>query len=248
MNRVAPIKGFRPTTLLDWPGRLSAILFLPRCNLRCPFCQAGDLVAAPEAMPDLDFDEIVRALKGRSGWIDGVVITGGEPTLWGERLEALIRGLKALPLDVKLDTNGTNPALLKKLVEDGLVQAAAMDVKGPLDERYKLFTGGACDLEAIAESIDFLQRGTVEVEFRTTVCPPLHTVECIADTAKAVAGENTNYVLQPFRPVEECLDPKLRTAQHADAPFMEKCAEAAARWTPKVQIRGRFDFNAAKSA
>jgi len=247
-NRLPCIKGFRSNSLLDWPGRLSAIMFLPNCNFRCPFCHSGDLAKGTTSLPDLSFEKIAGVLNERSSWIDGVVVTGGEPTLWGQKLVNLLTEIKKLGFGVKLDTNGTNPDLLHALIEKEFVDAVHMDVKGPIDERYKTSCGCEFNPDDIKRSIALLRDSAIEVEFRTTVCPSIHSVEDIADTAREIAGEDTVYVLQAFRPVDECLDPELRNIKQADQRFMEAAANAAARWTPKVTIRGRFDFHPAKSA
>lgn len=248
MLPLPPIKGIQANSLVDWPGRMSAVLFLPKCNLRCPFCHAGDLVLNPAALPTEPFDAVEAFLRDRSAWLDGVVITGGEPTLWDQRLDELARRIKLIGYGVKLDTNGTNPDVLERLLDEGLVDWVSMDVKGPLDERYERASGRPADLDALRRSIDLLRAASVEVEFRTTVCPSIHTVEDIGDTARAIAGQQTRYVLQGFRPVEECLDPSLRQAERVSPAFLEAAANAASRWTPGVSIRGRHDRRSTISA
>jgi len=244
MPGLAPIKGFQPESLLDWPGRIAAIVFLPRCNFRCPFCHAGALVDTPEKLPDVPFEQISSFLRARKGWIDGVVITGGEPTLWTNRLKALITAIKALGLGVKLDTNGSNPELLAEILREGLVDMVSMDIKAPLqEEAYARAAGVSVNLDALRHSIALLRESAVDVEFRTTVTPEILSIEDIAETARAIQGDDTCYFLQAFRPVEECLDEAMRSKERTTDAFMEIAARAAARWTPRVKVRGRFDFD-----
>jgi len=187
-----PIAGYHPTTLLDWPGRLAAIVFLPRCNFRCPFCHAGHLLGdPPETIP---LEAVLAHLAEREGWLDGVVICGGEPTLW-PALGGLCRRFRDAGLAVKLDTNGTRPDVLASLLADGLVDAVAMDVKAPLDARYARAAGvEAVDLDALRRSIALLAASAVEVEFRTTVVPTLLAeaeIRAIGETLAAAAVDVT---------------------------------------------------------
>jgi len=242
MADLPPIKGFHSSSLLDWAGRLSAVLFLPGCNFRCPFCHAAHLVLCSENLDSIPYGQVEWFLRSRRSWVDGVVISGGEPTLWGEGLDELTGRIRALGYEIKLDTNGSSPETLERLIRLELIQAVSMDLKGPLDERYHLAAGRRVDLTAIRRSIEILCASSLEVEFRTTVCPSLHSPQDIADTAKAVAGGRFPYVLQGFRPAEECLNEDLAGGERAPASFVEAAANAASQWVPHVQIRGQFDF------
>lgn len=202
------IKGFLETSFSDWPGKVAAVLFLPSCNFRCPFCHNYELVLRPEEIPDYPFDEILKALQRRRGWIDGVCLTGGEPTLhaW---LPALIRELKPvlrslrMEAGVKLDSNGSNPDCLEALIRENLVDYIAMDLKGPLEGgRYEILAGvpfAADRLARVQRSIQILLEGKVDYEFRTTLVPSLIGEEEVYELAGKIRGAR-RYTLQNFNP------------------------------------------------
>lgn len=174
------IKGFLETSFVDWPERICSVLFLPYCNFRCPYCHNHELVLRPGAFETLSWDFIHGRLRTLTGWLDGVCVSGGEPTLHPD-LSDLLSDLKVLGFPVKLDTNGTRPRVLRFLVEEGLVDYVAMDVKGPLEsEQYSRCAGVPVDLHLIRESIDFLLSGAVPYQFRTTVVPAIHSHEMMA--------------------------------------------------------------------
>jgi pyruvate formate lyase activating enzyme len=239
-----PVKGFLETSFSDWPGKIASVLFLPSCNFRCPFCHNRELVLRPEKYPDFPWGSIVDGLKRRRGWIDGVCLTGGEPTLhpW---LPALIRELRASreltgtgePLGIKLDTNGSNPQVLESLVRERLLDYVAMDLKAPLDhDRYSVLTGTPFPEEAMERihvSIRLLLSGKVDFEFRTTVVPTLLGEEEVYELARRVRGA-PRYTLQNFNP-RGALDESLRKA----APLP---AEVLHRMQKKVNEIIRTDF------
>ncbi|HVN95298.1 MAG TPA: anaerobic ribonucleoside-triphosphate reductase activating protein [Syntrophorhabdaceae bacterium] len=198
-----PVKGFIDTSFLDWKGHLSSVIFLGGCNFRCPFCHNKDLVIDHQAMEDMPVEYIVAHFRKYKDWIDRVVITGGEPTISME-LFGLIGKLKSEGLFVKLDTNGSNPSIVKGLVKDGLVDYVAMDVKGPVD-RYERWCGVPVDQELIRESIAFLMENTVDYEFRMTVVPFLHREVDIYEVASLIRGAR-RFFIQEFRP-ESTLNP-----------------------------------------
>ena len=229
------IHGFQKLTLLDFPGRTACTVFLAGCNFRCPFCHNSLLVTEkPDAcMTDAD---LAAYLKKRRGLLDGVAITGGEPTLYPE-LDGLCRMIKELGYQVKLDTNGTNPGKLRALVSDGLVDYVAMDIKNS-PEKYDVTAGiNKADLEKICESIDFLRSGAVDHEFRTTVAVGLHTADDIRSLGKAFGGD-ARYYLQNFKESEY-------TIEKGFAPFsydgMEELLKAAREYFPNAKIRGEDD-------
>lgn len=168
------IAGLQKMTLLDYPGKVACTVFLAGCNFRCPFCHnAGLLAGAPEQISE---EELLSFLKKRQGLLDGVCITGGEPTLYKE-LPQLLKKIKALGFCVKLDSNGTNPAMLKSLVSDGLVDYVAMDIKNSPANYGQTAGISQPPMEALAESIQFLIEGDLDYEFRTTVVQELHSLE-----------------------------------------------------------------------
>jgi pyruvate formate lyase activating enzyme len=202
------IKGFLETSFLDWPGKMVAVLFLPGCNFRCPFCHNHQLVLKPGGLEEIPLEYVMARLAELKEWVDGVCITGGEPTIH-PRLPLLIAEIKNAGLLVKLDTNGSNPHVLRSLIEGGLVDCVAMDVKAPLDEgKYAQAAGVPADLEKIQESISFLKKGITEYYFRTTVVPALHKEEDLLTLARHLSG-SSSLTLQNFNP-ENPLDPGLK--------------------------------------
>ena len=211
------IGGLQKTTLIDFPGRIAATVFLLGCNFRCPWCYSSELVL-PEKIknqPKISEKYFFDFLKERRGLLEGVVICGGEPTV-NKNLPAFIKKIKKLALPnfketwegegflVKLDTNGSNPKMLKKLIDEKLVDYVAMDIKGP-KERYSQFIGRKVDIKKIQKSIDILKEGKVGYEFRSTIVPTLHKKEDIIEMAKWIRGAK-KYYLQNFRP-EKTIDP-----------------------------------------
>jgi pyruvate formate lyase activating enzyme len=233
------IKGFVEASFCDWDGRISAVAFLPGCNLRCPFCQNGELLTAPDRLRSVDFCTLSDYLVKNKDWIDGVVVTGGEPTIW-EDLPDLLGRLKALAMPVKLDTNGTRPRVLEALIARGLVDYVAMDVKAPLDERYRAATGGDVDLDGIRESIRTILACSALKdchEFRTTLVPGIVGEEETVLIAKAIAGAS-RYALQQFVP-QHSLDTDLRGAVPYTDDFILRLVELAKPHVGSCFFRGR---------
>jgi pyruvate formate lyase activating enzyme len=205
-SRPLPIKGFLETSFLDWPGKIVSVVFLPSCGFRCPYCQNVSLILNPELLPTIPLASVLTRIQEFEGWIDGVCITGGEPTLHRE-LPDLVRRFKEKNLLVKLDTNGSNPGLVKELLAARLVDCVALDVKAPLDElAYSRLIGVPADLGALRETIAVMKDCNVETFFRTTCVPGLLTEEDIHRIAAALHPKRL--VVQQFRP-EHTLDPAL---------------------------------------
>jgi len=232
------IKGFIPNTMLDWEGMLASTLFLPRCNFRCPFCQNADLVLHPERLETVPFSVVSDYLRERAGWVDGVCITGGEPCLHDD-LPRLCADLRARDVKVKLDTNGSMPAVLEALLSEGLIDYVSMDIKAPLEPGpYRIATGidkpDVVDLVGL--SIDMLQSSGVEHEFRTTVVPLMHGPTEVAKIAERLEGEN-RFILQHFSP-HDTIDPRFSSLR----PFMEEDMQAmlrqAQQFIPGTTVRG----------
>ena len=198
------ISGLQKLTLLDFPGTVSCIVFTHGCNFRCPFCHNSSLVDGP-ALEEISENEVVDFLKSRKNILDGVVVSGGEPLLHPDIAEFL-KKVKELGYKVKLDTNGTKPEMLKKLVNDGLVDYVAMDIKNS-PEQYKSATGVDGQVDAVTESKDFLLSGNVEYEFRTTVVKGIHTKEKLVSLAKWIKGAK-KYYLQKYKCSENVLNPE----------------------------------------
>jgi len=193
------IKGFIETSFIDWPGRLTAVLFLPGCNFRCPYCHNADLVLGGHGLPTWHLSSILERLKQLRGWVDGVCISGGEPTLQSY-LPEIFALLKNQGLKTKLDTNGSNPEMLEGLMDEGLVDYVAMDVKAPLNRfAYAQCTGVIPRLENIRKSIHILMKGNIPYQLRTTILPRLHSIEDILRLAEQLRGA-MDYKLQNFNP------------------------------------------------
>ena len=209
------IKGFLETSFVDWPGKICSVVFLPRCNFRCPYCHNHGLVTHPEQYLTIPLEEILDRLRSFQGWIDGVCLTGGEPTVH-PHLPRLIRRIKRRGFLVKLDTNGSNPHRLEELMEAGEIDFVSMDVKAPLDPfSYRRSVGRAIDLDCILRSVDLLKHGKVEFEFRMTVVPGLHREEDIMLLGRQL-GAGPRFVLQNFNP-ENPLDPALKKTPPYDS-------------------------------
>ena len=188
--------GLQKLTLLDYPGLVACTVFTVGCNMRCPFCQNASLVNRIEEEQGLSEDEFFAFLKKRQGILDGVCITGGEPTLQPD-LKEFIAKIKSMGYKVKLDTNGSFPDKVKEILDSGNVDFVAMDLKNTL-ERYAETVGvPGFDTSKILESIDIIRNSGVEYEFRTTVVSPLHRPEDFGELAKLVEG-SPRYFLQNF--------------------------------------------------
>jgi len=194
------IAGFRKLSLLDYPEKLCATVFTPGCNFRCPFCHNASLVREQKPgvrfQDELDEEEVLSFLEKRAGLLDGVCVTGGEPLLWPD-LEEFISRVKALGFPVKLDTNGSFPERLEALLDRGLVDYVAMDIKNSLPN-YRRTIGVDCfDASRIERSVNLLREGKAEYEFRTTLARELHDAESIAEIGRWLDGSPV-YSLQAF--------------------------------------------------
>lgn len=203
-----PIKGFLETSFVDWPGKIASVIFLPHCNFRCPYCHNHELVLAPDQIPTIPLPHILKHIKKYKDWIDGVCITGGEPTLLPDLIE-LIEYIRNEGVLVKLDTNGSRPEVLKRLIQKRVVDYIAMDVKAPLnDESYAACCGVSVDLGTIKESIRLLRENQTAYEFRVTLVPTLLTRESLTSLAHDLTGSE-KLTLQNFNPAHP-LDPALK--------------------------------------
>lgn len=230
------IKGFIETSFCDWDGCLASVIFLPYCNLRCPYCQNGILISEPETIPNIDLDAILASLERRRGWIDGVVITGGEPTIHAD-LADLARTIKMHGFKVKIDTNGTNPDLLCQMVKTGLVDYIAMDVKAPIDDRYSIAAGVKVDLRAISRSIEILLNGDLPYELRTTLVPGIIDQSAIESISSSIRGAK-KYVLQRFVP-DNSLDSTYRNLLPFSDDFVAGLLDIARRHVENAFYRGK---------
>lgn len=225
-------------TLLDYPGKVACTVFLQGCNFRCPFCHNSELLDSRE-QGSISREELLAFLKKRQGLLEGVCITGGEPTLKKD-LEELLTQIRELGYQIKLDTNGYRPAVLKKLVEQGLVDYVAMDIKN-CPHRYGETTGmPGMDLGRIEESIRFLLSGKINYEFRTTVVDEFHDEKAMAEIGLWLqkidpVHKAQNFFLQPYVDRESVLMPGLHTP---DKERIRRFQAALEPFTEKTEIRG----------
>jgi len=225
------IKGFLETSLSDWPGRLCSVLFLPTCNFRCPYCHNHPLVFHPEQYATIPLAAILGRLRSLRDWIDGVCLTGGEPSLHGD-LPLLVREIKRHRFLIKLDTNGSNPRRLENLIETREVDFVSMDVKAPLDPfQYSRCTGVPINLKPILESIEILKRGKVDYEFRMTVVPGLHKEEAILTLGDQLRV-GPRFILQNFNP-ENALDPSLKNIVPYDPKVLRRIEKEVQEMGPR---------------
>jgi pyruvate formate lyase activating enzyme len=201
-----PIKQFRGTTLIDYPGKVASIVFTGGCNFRCRYCHNRSLIDA-DGLENLDTEKVLRSLANRRGFIEGVVITGGEPTIHHGIIE-LISRIKRAGLAVKLDTNGTHPEILEWLIEENLIDYIAMDYKAPM-RRYELVTDAPGFEDRVHASAKLIMKYARQYEFRTTVHPMLHSADDIDEIATELHGA-TAYYLQQYYPFDS-LDERLRS-------------------------------------
>ena len=227
--------GFQKLTLLDYPGRVACTLFTKGCNFRCPFCH-NTLLVEGEGDEKFTAEEVLVYLKKRQGILEGVCISGGEPLMQPE-IEEFMRSVKELGYSVKLDTNGSNPDKLKYLVNEGLVDYVAMDVKNSF-EKYEETAGvPGLKLDKVKESMAFLLEGTVDYEFRTTVAEGLHTVEDIKTLTQDIVGAK-KYFLQNFIDSGNILG-DVKTLAPVPESTLKAMLEVARTNVPDAQIRGQ---------
>lgn len=227
------IGGLQKLTLLDFPGRVACTVFLYGCNLRCPFCHNASLVLPRDgAPPPMSQEDLLAFLEKRRGRLDGVCVTGGEPTLHPE-LPDLLRAIKALGFDIKLDTNGSNPDLLHQLIDDGLVDYVAMDIKNSPDH-YTQTCGGVDMLPKVRQSAALLLEDRVDYEFRTTLVHPLHCTDDLVAIGQWLQGAK-RYFLQQFIDSGDLIGTGL-SAFSADE--METMRQAVLPYIENTALRG----------
>lgn len=227
------ICGFNKTTLLDYPGKVASTIFLGGCNFRCPFCQNAVLVTSPAEQPEYAQEEILAFLKKRKGILDGVCISGGEPTL-SQGLEDFLKKIKALDYQIKLDSNGSHPEVIKRLAEKKLIDKVAMDIK-TCPDNYPVLTGVACpDTKAIRESAEILMCSGIDYEFRTTVVKELHNEQDFVEIGEWLRGAKA-YFLQAYKDSEGVLRPGYSSYTREE---LEKFRQILLRTMPVVEIRG----------
>ena len=227
------IHGLQKLTLLDYPGHTACTVFTGRCNWRCPFCHNASLVQRPEEQPVIDQEEFFAFLKTRRGLLDGVAVTGGEPTL-NRDLPDFLRRVKEQGFETKLDTNGTNPTMLREILSAGLADYVAMDIKAGRDN-YPAVTGTVRPgLAAVEESVELLKTCGVEHEFRTTVVRELHSEADFADIGRWLRGEE-RYFLQAFKDSGDLVSGSCSPCTREE---MERFLSVVRESIPGAELRG----------
>ena len=226
------LHGLQKMTLLDFPGHVACTVFLGGCDFRCPFCHNYELIDGT-AKPIMDDSELISFIESRKGLLDGVAITGGEPCLH-EDLPELIRKIRNAGYPVKLDTNGYHPEMLRSILDEGLVEYVAMDIKNSF-EKYALTCGlEEMDLSPVKESISILMNSNVDYEFRTTVIEEFHEKEDFEKIGEIIRGAK-RYFLQRFTDRDSVPFGNL-TAPSFDE--MREFRDIAARFVPYSELRG----------
>lgn len=229
------IRGWQKVSLIDYPGEICSTLFVGGCNFRCGYCYNRDLVVDYHGLPLFSTEEIFGYLRSRASLVEGVCLTGGEPTLQEDLVDFVLL-LKKSGFKVKLDTNGARPDVLRKLLKDNLLDFIAVDIKAP-PEKYPIVTGVNIEWERIKETVQLLQNSPVKQEFRTTVVPGLLEVEDLLNIARSIRG-SSRYVLQQFHPASTLINPCLGTAKPFSREDILKASRLCGEYVEKVEIRG----------
>ena len=226
------IGGLQKTTLLDYPGKVACTVFLPGCNLRCPFCHNAGLVLPQRISGEfMEESQVFSFLERRKGKLDGVCVTGGEPTVHPD-LPEFLEKIRAMGFLVKLDTNGSHPQMLRQLLEAGTLSYVAMDIKNS-PEKYRETCGGTDILPQVEQSAALLMENRIPFEFRTTVCS-LHTPEDLRRIGTWLQGPE-DYFLQPFRDSADLVGQGITGLLEDDITALRR---AVLPWLPNTRIRG----------
>jgi len=238
------IGGIEKLSLLDYPENIATVIFTQGCNFRCHFCYNPMLVWPQNSVSGrknkkglslIKEKDLFLFLKSRLNKLEAVVISGGEPTMHID-LPQFIAKIKKLNLLVKLDTNGTNPSMLKKLLEENLIDYVAMDLKAKWD-KYELTVGTKVNCHLLQKSVKMLINGDIPYEFRTTLLPDLHQEEDIKLMGEAICGANAWY-LQKFKATEDLLNPEFSDKKSFSDKEMRKLAQIGSKYVKKCQARG----------
>lgn len=229
------VKGLQKTSLVDFPPFIASTVFVGRCNFRCPFCHNPDLVLGYDGVGDVSEEELFAHLISRKGIVDGVCISGGEPTLY-KGLPGFIKKIKDLGFLVKLDTNGSNPEMLKFLIGERLVDYVAMDIKASKD-KYVFAAGTSVDLGKVCESVELLKMGSVDYEFRTTFVPGLISKEDVIRIGLWLEGSEKFFV-QQFVSSSKLLNKEFENMRPFNVRELEEFSKVLSGYIKKVEIRG----------
>ncbi len=238
MDKKINIRKLIPTSLIDWEGMIVSTLYVGGCNFRCPFCYNVDLVTNPQKLPIIPEEDIFNFLRERRDFLDGICLSGGEPTIYDDLPEFLTK-LRNYKIKIKIDTNGSQPEMIAEVIKKGLVDFIAMDIKTYLQtESYKKITGIEDEqvINNIKKSINLIRFSGMEYEFRTTVVPIFHDQNTIEEIGRAIKGSK-QYVLQNFYPNEKLLDNNLVNITPYSQNKMEEMKEKITSYVKIVKIR-----------
>ncbi len=227
------ICGLEKMSLVDYDGLVSATVFAPSCNFKCGFCHNSLLVVGHENLPTISEQEVLDYLAKRKGILDGVCVSGGEPTLQKD-LPLFIEKIKNLGYKVKLDTNGTNPEIIKTLFDNALIDYVAMDIKNDKDNYAKIIGFDKFDTVKVEKSVDFLMNSGYDYEFRTTLINEYHKEQNIRAIASWIKGAK-KYFLQKFKGGDHCISQGLSPVSDEDA---MKFIEILSKDIPTAKLRG----------
>lgn len=237
MTDTIDIRGFLPNSLNEWEGHITAVVFTARCNWRCPYCHGWRLVTEPDALPRIDPEEIFATLEKQRKWIDGVAITGGEPTLQPGLVE-FIRDLHDMEMPVKLETNGTHPEVIEQLLNENLLACLCMDYKAPLDDRLAkvtCVTEDATAIEKVKKSFALAAASGIEREYHTTLCPAFIDETVIEEMARALEPGGL-WILQQYE-TDEVLDVNAAGTERFDVDTLKSLEAIAKRHHKRVLLR-----------
>lgn len=229
------IAGFIKTTLLDWDGMVACTVYLAGCNFRCPYCHNKEIVLNADTVDEINEKDVLTYIENNLDFIDGVVVSGGEPLMDGD-IGKFLRKLKALKVKVKIDTNGLFPEVLDDLMGAGLVDAVAMDVKSSLNERYNAVAGTSVDLDKIRKSIEIIINSGIDHEFRTTAVPIYVKEDDIKNICTNIKGAN-RYRIHQFRN-RITMDDTLSVLNPYPESKLMNMAEIAKEYIKDVKVRG----------
>lgn len=237
------IKGFIENSLLEWDGKITSVIFLPGCNFRCPWCHVPALAFHPENLDTVPFGQVEETIHRQRSWLDGIVISGGEPTVHLS-LPQFIEQIKGWEMPVKLETNGSCPEMLRELIKDELIDSVAMDIKNIVERgklkgesnQYERTVGTQVDLEKIRESMDILRGSKINYEFRTTVVPAFLNEEDIEGIASSIRGAK-RYILQQFVPENASREEMIKLRPYSREKLQEM-ARRAKVYVEDCQVRG----------
>lgn len=228
------IKGFAKLTLLDYPGKVACTVFTGGCNFRCPFCHNASLATRAGEVDTIPEEEVFSLLRKRKGILDGVCVTGGEPLLFGDELREFISKIKELGYAVKLDTNGSFPERLASLIESGLIDKVAMDIKNSPSKYGETAGVDNFDISPILRSVELLKNSGIDYEFRTTVVKELHETSDFEEIGKMIAGAKA-YFLQSFVDSGDLIGEGMSAMSEAE---LKECLAVVGKYVPAALIRG----------